>query len=565
LQGCIVWAALASEVFATISPNPAVPDSAPESSEDSSASRHQDAAKSLAKEPASGAEGEKESKKLPDAASLKTSTPSPQAESKPEEKSSDKKAASESDASATASLQAQIDALSKEKSKLEDEVKSLAAKNDEISKEKTKLEGDVASMDATNAELRKSLNSQTDTHSKTVEELSQAQVSLTAAQKELSQTKDALEKSKKQEDQLQVDLKRVAGQLETSVSEHKETREELTRTKSARDAVTDERDKTAKQLEDLKKEKEALQKEHERLHGDHATLAAQYADPSVQHFLRAKAVKVYKDPGIQGAKNKTFIYVLPSLQKRYAQGRDFVKNSDAIVYSKLNAYVGTEKVEPWLPAISGALVYGTIIIPFICTVCVLTRIVCKVRPLLLFCHLDFLLTTLCAGIFALYTGKEPLAAFAHHDASVYLFTQVIFGLAYCMYFLLLCCMWCCSKRGTMEGAIRFCQIVGAAPIFGIYYKLVWTPAMLDEMPRMDILVEWIVGPGAAVSQFAWLPYFPVSVLFLILLRLERACWQASGSDSKKKEELCSVVMRDDIELATIYGEGSSDSSAAKKE
>merc|ERR1711937_272659 len=103
-------------------------------------------------------------------------------------------------------------------------------------------------------------------------------------------------------------------------------------------------------------------------------------------------------------------------EKRYNASLKFARSSQYIVYSKLNAFVGTEKVEPWLPAVSGMLVYGGVIFPFVCTVCCLTRIVCKMRPLLLFCHLYFFLTTLCAGTFALYTKKEPLAAFAHHDA-----------------------------------------------------------------------------------------------------------------------------------------------------
>jgi len=202
----------------------------------------------------------------------------------------------------------------------------------------------------------------------------------------------------------------------------------------------------------------------------------------------------------------------------------------------------------------------------------LTRIVCKLRPLLLFCHLDFLMTTLCAGVFALYTGKEPLAAFAHHDASVYLFTQVIFALAYCLYFLLLCCAYCCSKGGTLEGVYRCLQMLGAAPIAVIYYKHVWTPAMLDEMPHMDELVVWMVGEGAAVSQYAWLPYLPVSILFLVLLRLERLCFYASGAGSTKagQEESPVVMMRNDVELATLIGgEGPGDwgdtSPVAKKE
>merc|ERR1719183_2148123 len=43
-------------------------------------------------------------------------------------------------------------------------------------------------------------------------------------------------------------------------------------------------------------------------------LSAKYDDPPLQHFLAAKAHKVYLDAGIQGAANKTFVYVLPAVE-----------------------------------------------------------------------------------------------------------------------------------------------------------------------------------------------------------------------------------------------------------
>lgn len=306
-----------------------------------------------------------------------------------------------------------------------------------------------------------------------------------------------------------------------------------------------------KEISKLKKERQDLRRKHLHLHDQHRKLEAMYADPSVQHFLTAKAVKVYNDPGIEGAANKTFIYVVPTLKERYEVGKKLLNETEAAVYVKLNAYVGTDTVEPWLPAISGSLVYGGVILPFLCTVCCLTRIVCKLRPLLLFCHLDFLLTSLCAGVFAAYSGKEPLAAFAHHDPAVYLFTQAVFAFVYCLYGLLLITAFCTSKSGTSEGCYRLIQMFGAIPVACIYYLNVWTPAMMDEMPRMDRLVAMMLGDGTAVSNFSWVPYVPVSVNFLVLLELERMCWNTGRTAKEKEADKMSIVMRDDVELASI--------------
>jgi hypothetical protein len=301
------------------------------------------------------------------------------------------------------------------------------------------------------------------------------------------------------------------------------------------------------QLHDtLQKQHQALDKAHKNLKKSHRLLESKYADPSVQHFLRAKAVKVYSDPGIEGAANKTFRYVVPTLRDRYVRGQQLINASEKAVYSRLNAFVGTSAAEPWLPAVSGCLVYGTVIAPFVLTMCCLTRTVCKLRPLLLFCHVDFLLTALLAGIFAASTGKEPLATFAHHDAAVYLFTQAVFAIVICFYAILLFLAYCLSKTGR-EGLFRCLQILGVTPIVAIYYVHVWTPAMLDEMPHIDNLVVLMVGEGSAVSKFAWLPYLPVAVLFLIILHLERLCWNASVV----KDNQISIVMRDEVELTSM--------------
>ena len=57
--------------------------------------------------------------------------------------------------------------------------------------------------------------------------------------------------------------------------------------------------------------------------------AEEFGDPSLRFFLAAKATKVYQDPGIQGAANKTFKYVLPHVSEALKTGTE--------VYSAMNA------------------------------------------------------------------------------------------------------------------------------------------------------------------------------------------------------------------------------------
>lgn len=495
--------------------------------------------------------------------------------------------------------QATIQRLEAEKQKSSADSKELSWARDELDKKTkeiadlqahgtakaekaAKLSSQVASKDLEISTLEKDLKEAVDKHQKLEDEQKTALESLGTSKKEaaklteemgrvssdLSAVKAELAETKKSLEYLKAEAASKSQSLATLTSEKEnavqDLEEKVSVEKKAKDDLQSRLDAKAQLLGQQQKRFAELSREHTSLAIKHQTLRAQYADPSVQHFLTAKAVKVYRDPGISGAANKSFIYILPSLQDRYVKGQRLVNVSQAMVFSKLNAYVGSHQMEPWLPAVSGFLVYGAIIIPFGCTVCCLTRVVCKIRPLLMFCHLDFLITTVCAGVFALYTGKEPLAAFAHHDASVYLFTQAIFGVVYCLYFALLFCAYCVARGGTGEGLYRILQLCGAVPVGMIYYIHVWTPAMLDEIPRMDRVVALFVGPGSAVSNYAWLPYLPVSVVFAVLLRLERLSWFASlvGTHVDRKGDQMSFTMRGDLELATVIGEAAQAADAA---
>merc|ERR1712113_1112185 len=80
-------------------------------------------------------------------------------------------------------------------------------------------------------------------------------------------------------------------------------------------------------------------------------------------------------------------------------------------------------LESYLPFVTGFLVYGRIGCPFLCTLWCLTRVICKLRLLLLFFHLYYTMAASCAAVYAVITGTDPFSAFAAHDAAVYVAAQ----------------------------------------------------------------------------------------------------------------------------------------------
>eukprot|EP00435_Cladocopium_sp_Y103_P004044 s5827_g1.t1 len=93
-------------------------------------------------------------------------------------------------------------------------------------------------------------------------------------------------------------------------------------------------------------------------------LEEEFGDPSLRFFLAAKATKVYQDPGIQGAANKTFKYVLPHVSEALKTGEEVYSAMNASVLEGMHSLLGSESsVEPWLPLVSAFLVYGMICCP----------------------------------------------------------------------------------------------------------------------------------------------------------------------------------------------------------
>jgi len=269
--------------------------------------------------------------------------------------------------------------------------------------------------------------------------------------------------------------------------------------------------------------------------------------------LESKAMKVYEHPGVAIAANKTFTYVIPTLRHRYDEAWEFANTSHTGVYNRLNAYIGNEKVEPYLPLMSGILVYGLLMIPLCCTISCLLRglkVACGKQEMLLFGHVYFSLTNLCAAVFAAITGQDALVAFAMHDASVYMFSQ------YALVVLLLCYTWnlimsTICGRGR-EPYWRTLQIGLLTPVLLAYFFHVWTPMMLDQMPTLDRLVFRVVGKSA-ISHMVWAPYVPAALIFLAQVGLEVMCFRARKHDFNLQRAEAVLRVRGLEELESLVG------------
>jgi len=289
-----------------------------------------------------------------------------------------------------------------------------------------------------------------------------------------------------------------------------------------------------------------------------ANLSIMYQDPSIQHFLQSKATKVYYHPGIQGAANKTFAYILPSiLSSRLAHQQWFKSTVESVQQqiktSGVYSYVEDDVGAHFLPVVSGFLVYGLLLIPFILTFWCLTSVfsfVCKMRPCLLFCHLYLCIVNGVAGAFAAYTGADPLHVFALREKALYTLAQVFFAGVLCTYWFVILYAWFLASR-TWESWWRFAQVLFASMILVAYYLLIWTPAVTDKLPEVHDAVKetWnndLLHPHP--SLLACGPYVLPCLVFYILFFIERATQRrAQVAPTVDGDELL-VAIRKMVEL-----------------
>jgi hypothetical protein len=272
-----------------------------------------------------------------------------------------------------------------------------------------------------------------------------------------------------------------------------------------------------------------------------AELKAMYADPSLQHFLESKAKKVYRGGSLEGAANQTYKYIVPSLEAGRLRGSELLN-------STLSAFAGAGTVEDWMPAESGALVYGMVSVPLLCSVWCLTRVVLRLRPCLLFCHFYLAMTCVCASIMAVWVGADPMLAFAAHDPSAFVFSQLWFGLLLCIYGLVLLGSLCCARRddNVKEKFARSLQLGLFAPVFLSYFGLVWSPAMGDSSPILGSSVSTLFSGSGDSASF--LPYIIGAGVFFAMLRMEQKLWSENSTD---KDISISLALEKDGQFKSV--------------
>jgi len=439
------------------------------------------------------------------------------------------------------------------------EIEALKAQLAAESLEKRRITDEATVLRARVAALAQDVSSQT----AQVTKLKSSSEALEGEKKQLVDEKAQLTEGKAQ---VESERDKLRSELDTKKGESVSQQTQITRLSEESKAKAKEMEELMQLKATLANEKATIQSElsdvkagHEELKAQYRDLESRYADPSVQHFLTRKAIKAYHHPGIQGAANKTFTYIVPSLLDQHLKGQLFLNKSHALVHSKLNAYIDDSRVQPYLPAVSGFLVYGLVICPLMCTTWCLTRVVCRLRPGLLFLHLYFALTALCAAGFAVYTGMDPLAVFAMHDASVYLVAQFGIATGFLLYSISLSMACACSQSGMSEFCFRCTQFIIFTLVSAAYYMLVWTPAMMDEKPMVEAFVRAITK-RSDVTSLIWLPYLVASLLFFMMLRMEQLTWRARGPGAKagKADATPSISLREDgelrgMELARILG------------
>merc|ERR1711988_1999591 len=88
---------------------------------------------------------------------------------------------------------------------------------------------------------------------------------------------------------------------------------------------------------------------------------------------------------------------------------------------------------------------------------------------------------------AIKTDADPLSTYAEQDPQLFQFAQAGFALVFLAYGLISFFAYCCCDRDS--SAWRFMHLVVIVLFGTVYYQLIWTPAMLDELPKVDDVVE----------------------------------------------------------------------------
>lgn len=291
---------------------------------------------------------------------------------------------------------------------------------------------------------------------------------------------------------------------------------------------------TQSSLAATKAELSVWRTKHEELRNTHADLVKRYEDPSMEEFLRHRAIKIYEhDEVVAGAVNKTFKYIVPRLTIGSRQSVMFMNRTQATIQQQLEA-AGVSPNQVVL--VSGFLVYGFLLIPMCVSFWLLAnvRAVMKLRPMLMFCHMYFFLACLIAAVVALVLWLDPLTSFYQEYYGVYLFTQAALSIGYMIYVVLQLQAYRQASDGP-EKCVRIVQ-VGIEVVVGyVYYEVVWRRAMLDQPP-----VAVFEGTSLPRPWDLVLPYMVGVLGFGLLLRMEHRARVARGRPAKDDEDTITI-------------------------
>lgn len=486
---------------------------------------------------------------------------------------------SEKDAliSEKAALISERDALISEKTALAAEKEGLISEKDALTSEKAALASEKAELEKKEAQLREQLSEVTTAREELQNNLAAKEIELQAAV-----TNGAGQVSK-----IASEMATASREAEASMKEHEEREQANTK------ELNTQLESVRQQLSDTSEEHQVDESRAQRLESEVQQLnmslnvtktylniyKEMVTDPALQLYVRAKATQIYHHPGVEGAANKTYTHVLPTLQAGHLRGEQWLNDTYNYTYatlleqmarSGLDEYVGKERVRTWVPALSGFLVYGVVLVPLLITIWCLTsvqRFVCRVRPCLLFCHLYFAVVTACAAVFAASTGTDPLRTFATHETSSFLFVQTCFGLLLLCYFAMVFAVVCAA---FMSSAFckRVVQLLFAMLVCTAYFVLVWTPAMTDRQPWLEEAVTDALAAGLGPDQVprsspikTCAPYALLCFIFLVMLCIERCVQKTNGVEPKKGDARADLSFRmtdalpGDEVLASIIGTG----------
>eukprot|EP00929_Paragymnodinium_shiwhaense_P082508 TRINITY_DN4349_c0_g1_i1.p1 TRINITY_DN4349_c0_g1~~TRINITY_DN4349_c0_g1_i1.p1 ORF type:complete len:587 (+),score=203.75 TRINITY_DN4349_c0_g1_i1:167-1927(+) len=354
-------------------------------------------------------------------------------------------------------------------------------------------------------------------------------------------------KSSKQEQE------QAVAQKEKEVQQARSQHEDATKKAQA---ISQQKDKLETQLTGLQKQMSRLQadfsaekekyetveEKHFALKASHQELVKRYEDPSMEEFLRNRAIKIYEqNPVVAGAVNKSYKYIVPRLRYGYdvaEQELDWTVNQTMYAREKFTEELSAFASPKAAVVVSGILVYGLGLFPCLLTFMLLSsiRTVLKLRPILMFCHLYIFLVCLTATFAAIALQVEPLGYVHQEYYGVYLFSQGLIACGYVAY-LSMQLLAFMQARNFVETVVRCMQIALNCAVGLLYYHTVWMPAMLDKPPHFEGLVADVVPRPWNLM----VPYCALMLLYALVLRLEqhsnRARSRADVEEDKVKLSL----------------------------